>query len=82
MTVEELMSQIYGVPIKMQSCGFRIDQIPNLDNAQVQELLKDFRAKLTKLHHIAGNTYDGQFSKNGIIYYWIPLDLMPGYCIK
>ena len=80
MTMEDLMSQIYGVPIKMQSCGFRIDQIINIDRAELQKLLSDFKEKLSGLHNIRQNSYDGRFQKNGIVYYWIPLDNMPGYC--
>ena len=80
MTMEELMSQIYGVPIKMHSCGFRIDQIINIEPSELQKLMTDFKGKLSGLHAIKDNSYDGRFAKNGIHYYWIPLDMMPGYC--
>jgi hypothetical protein len=80
MDMDELLSQIYGVPIKMQSCGIKIDRIINMNRLELNEYVKKFSDKLQGLKNISTNSYDGRFKSNGITYYWIPFSDMPGFC--
>lgn len=80
MDMDELLSQIYGVPIKIQSCGIRIDRIIHMDQLELDEYIKKFNDKLLGLKNIKGNSYNGRFTSNNITYYWIPFSEMPGFC--
>lgn len=80
MDMDELLGQIYGVPIKMQSCGIKIDKILSMNQSDLDNYIKQFRDKLQGLKNINTNSYNGRFKSNGITYYWIPFSDMPGFC--
>lgn len=80
MDMDELLGQIYGVPIKMQSCGIKIDKIISMNQSELDNYIKQFRDKLQGLKNINANSYNGRFQSNGITYYWIPFSDMPGFC--
>ena len=84
MGIDQLVSQIYGVPIEMKSCGVKIEDIISTDkvsNNQLQDIIDQFNAKLNNLERIKNSsTYAGKFKTNGITYIWVPLSEMPGYC--
>ncbi|MDR0605371.1 MAG: hypothetical protein LBG80_13810 [Bacteroidales bacterium] len=79
-TIEELLGQIYGVPIKMESCGIRIDKIVSMEQSEVDNYIRMFKDKLQGLKTIKNNSYNGRFRSNGLAYYWIPFSDMPGFC--
>ena len=81
MNMDELMRQIYGVPIELKTCGnFRIDQITTMDKAKLDKYIADFKTKISGLKKIMSSSYDGRVKKNNDYFYWIPLNDMPGFC--
>lgn len=80
MDMDQLLGQIYGVPIRIQSCGIKIDKILSMDQSILDEYIKQFKDKLQGLKNINENSYNGRFKSNGITYYWIPFSEMPGFC--
>jgi hypothetical protein len=85
MSMDELTAQIYGVPVPISNCGVKIEDIINprkISDTQLQEYINDFNTKRRGLENIANNSYDGKFKSNEIVYLWIPLTNMPGYCAE
>jgi hypothetical protein len=81
MKMDDLLSQIYGVPVKIQSCGVQIDQIVSMKTSQLEGLVNEFKDKVQGLERILNQSnYDGAFQSNGNTYYWIPFSAMPGFC--
>lgn len=80
MSMDDLMSQIYGVPIKLKTNGdFTIESILSMDKNVLEKYISDFRNRLQGLKQIQKSQYDGRFSKSGNKYYWLPLNDMPGF---
>ena len=84
MSIDQMVNQIYGVPIQMKACGVNIEDIIDLykvsDN-QLLDIINQFNTKLDALERIKNSsTYAGKFKTNGITYIWVPLSDMPGYC--
>jgi Mg-chelatase subunit ChlD len=85
MSMDELIRQIYGVPIQLSSCGVKIEDIidkSKVSDSQLQSYIDDFNSKRRRLENINNNPYAGKFSSNGLTYIWIPLSEMPGYCAE
>jgi hypothetical protein len=84
MSFDQMVSQIFGVPITIKSCGVKIDDIiisSKVSDNQLNDIIFDFNAKLDMLEQIKNNSkYEGRFFTNGIVYFWLPLSIMPGYC--
>jgi len=84
MNIDQMVSQIYGVPIKLKSCGVKIEDIISpikVSDNQLREVIDQFNVKLNSLERIKNSsTYPGKFKTNGITYIWVPLSDMPGYC--
>lgn len=81
MKMDDLLSQIYGVPVKIQSCGVQIDQIVSMKASQLESIVLEFKDKVQGLERILNQgNYDGAFQSNGNTYYWIPFSAMPGFC--
>jgi len=79
MDMDKLLGQIYGIPVPMNLCGLDIIKIPNMDKDALKDYITVFKNKLEQLKQINANSnYDGRFQRNGITYYWIPMDNMPG----
>ena len=78
MDINELMGQIYGVPVNISTLGFKIDEITEKPVEEVKEYIVDFRRKLDDLKSAVDNG-EGRFEKNGTFYYWISTDVMPGF---
>lgn len=53
-----------------------------ISDAQLQDYINDFNTKRRGLENIANNSYNGKFKSNEIVYLWIPLTNMPGYCAE
>ena len=70
MNMDELMRQIYGVPIELKTCGnFRIDQITTMDKAKLDKYIADFKTKISGLKKIMSSSYDGRVKKNNDYFY-------------
>lgn len=84
MDINEMMGQIYGVPVKLtvSETGFRISDIPNLSDEEVKTYMRQFRQKLEALEDLIGGNDNGRFERNGNVYYWIPTDMMPGFKLE
>lgn len=83
MKMEDMLAQIYGVPVKMETCGIQIDQIISMKPAELEEYVTKFIDKVEGLKRIiSARNYDGAFQSNGNTYFWIPFTAMPGYCTK
>ena len=85
MSMEDMVNQIYGVPIELKSCGeVKIMDIITPDRVsdrKLQEIKEQFNVKLDDLERIKNNSkYSGRFITNGVTYLWVPLSAMPGYC--
>ena len=84
MSIDQMVSQIYGVPIQMKTCGVNIEDIINPDKVSESQLIdirNQFITKLENLERIKNSSsYSGKFRSNGITYIWVPLSDMPGYC--
>ena len=84
MSIDEMVNQIYGVPIKLKSCGINIEDIIDANkvpNTQLLDIIDQFNIKLDALERIKNtSSYPGKFTTNGITYIWVPLGDMPGYC--
>ena len=79
MDMDKLLGQIYGIPVPLNLCGLDIKKIPNMDKDDLRDYITVFKNKLEQLKQINSNSnYDGRFQRNGITYYWIPMDNMPG----
>ncbi len=78
MSTDQLLGQIYGVPIELPATGLNISEIMSVDKRKLERYIDTFKDKLTRLKSISNNTYDGRFESNGIVYYWIPILDMPG----
>jgi len=79
MDMDKLLGQIYGIPVPLNLCGLDIKKIPNMDKDDLKDYITVFKNKLEQLKQINANSnYDGRFQRNGITYYWIPMDDMPG----
>jgi len=85
MSMDELTAQIYGVPVPISNCGVKIVDIIDrrkILDAQLLDFINDFNTKRRGLENIANNSYNGKFKSNEIVYLWIPLTNMPGYCAE
>lgn len=87
MDVEEMMSKIYGVPIKIKTTAGKISNIPYLDEDRLQELMRKFNEKTETLQGIRDlgvdqSSYLRRFEKNGTRYYWIPFETLPGFEVE
>lgn len=85
MSMDELTAQIYGVPVPISNCGVKIVDIIDrrkITDSQLQDYINDFNTKRRGLENIANNSYNGKFKSNEIVYLWIPLTNMPGYCAE
>lgn len=85
LSMDELTAQIYGVPVPISNCGVKIVDIIDrrkISDAQLQDYINDFNTKRRGLENIANNSYNGKFKSNEIVYLWIPLTNMPGYCAE
>lgn len=84
-SVNEMLDQIYGIPITVNTCGdldFRQEKLERIIYRKEEELKlfwEDFTQKLTNLVTIRRNT-KGKFSQGEQTYYWIRLSDMPGIC--
>jgi hypothetical protein len=79
MDMDKLLGQIYGIPVPLNLCGLDIKKIPNMDKEDLKDYITVFKNKLDQLKRInAQSDYDGRFLRNGITYYWIPMENMPG----
>ena len=79
MDMDKLLGQIYGIPVPLNLCGLDIMKIPNMDKDDLKDYITAFKNKLEQLKQINSNSnYDGRFQRNGITYYWIPMENMPG----
>lgn len=81
MDIDELVSQMYGIPIRIETReNVQIDNIVNLPKDQVNRIINDFKKGLSTLKDILANDgQGGRFEKNGIEYYWVELQHMPGF---
>lgn len=81
MSIEELMAQIYGIPIKLKTkFNVRIDQIVTLPKDTITELIKDFAQGCDNIRDILQNDpKKGRFEKHGLSYYWVELKDLPGF---
>ena len=85
MNMDELIGQIYGVPVAISNCGIKIEDIisPNrVSDARLRDYINDFNVKRRRLEQIRDNPNPGKFSSNGITYIWIRMSDMPGYCVE
>jgi len=79
MDMNKLLGQIYGIPVPLNLCGLDIMKIPNMDKDELKDYITVFKNKLDQLKRINSQSdYDGRFLRNGITYYWIPMENMPG----
>jgi len=79
MDMDKLLGQIYGIPVPLNLCGLDIKKIPNMDKDDLKDYINEFKHKIERLKQInADSNYDGRFQRNGITYYWIMMDDMPG----
>jgi hypothetical protein len=80
--IDEMLQQIYGLPIKLKNCGdFTIESIVGMDKYKLNGYIEDFNKKLTELIRIKNNARsDYTFKSNGNTYFWIKLIEMPGVC--
>lgn len=78
MDMNELLSRIYGVPIKI-STTFKIIDIPYMKDSVLTEYIKDFNIKLEKLKSIKDSASPCRFISNNISYYWYPFKDVPGF---
>ena len=79
MDMDKLLGQIYGIPVPLNLCGLDIKRIINMNKEDLKDYITVFKNKLEQLKQINSNSnYDGRFQRNGITYYWIPMDNMPG----
>ena len=77
--MDKLLGQIYGIPVTLNLCGLDIMRLPYLGKEEYKEYIDVFKDKLENLKRIAGSSdYNGRFQRNGITYYWIPMNDMPG----
>lgn len=84
MDINELMGQIYGVPVNITTKELRINEISEAKEETVRELMVGFKQKLEQLRDISqGGEVDNKsrFERNGMAYYWIPIEVMPGFTI-
>ena len=79
MDMDKLLGQIYGIPVSLNLCGLDIMKIPNMNKDELKDYITVFRYKLDQLKRInSDSNYDGRFQRNGITYYWIPMEDLPG----
>jgi hypothetical protein len=80
--VDEMLQQIYGLPIELKNCGdFTIEEILYMDENILNTYIEEFNKKLTDLIRIKNNArVEYTFKSNGNTYYWIKLSEMPGVC--
>jgi len=80
--VDEMLQQIYGLPIQLKNCGdFTIADILYMDKTRLNRYIEEFNKKLTDLIRIKNNAkVEYTFKSNGNTYYWIKLSEMPGVC--
>ena len=85
MSIDQLISQIYGVPVQISNCGVKIIEIPDkskVSDSELKDYISVFNIKRSGLENIYNNAYLGKFKSNGLTYIWIPLSDMPGYCAE
>lgn len=84
MDLNEMMSLIYGLPIKVKTTGGAIDKIIYLDEDRINDIIREFNRKYQELRYIVDNGKDDKgavrkFTKNGNNFYWIPYLNLPGF---
>jgi len=79
MDMDKLLGQIYGIPVPLNLCDIEIKKISNMDKEDLRDYIIVFENKLEKLKQISSDSnYNGRFVRNNNIYYWIPMNDMPG----
>lgn len=80
--IDELMGKIFGIPVPINSCGFKIADILSMSDSEFNNYFEDFKAKCKTFETLKNQSEikSGRFQCNGNTFYWVPFRDIPGFC--